>query len=312
MHSLYKLLKSVTVGVVLILLLAASSILATLVPQGEDLAFYYHNFSPTTAWLIVNTGFHRFFRSVLFLLPAVLFFINLGVCTVDRIVGRLIRGAKMRYGPDLIHVGLLLLIAGGITTALVRREGFVYMAEGDRIQLTETVWVSLEDYQFHQYEDGRPKDWISTVSVVDDGRPTVEKYAIEVNHPLRYDGLRVFQTSYATEARVEMIAPDGSSYQMRAGQGVRKEDTMLVLAGVDQAAGLAVFEEWKGHQKTASNRVAQGGKVAEYTIGDIRVLDVTGLKVVSDPGFLPVVIAFTMITVGLALTYIQKIGDNKL
>ncbi len=38
----------------------------------------------------------------------------------------------------------------------------------------------------------------------------------------------------------------------------------------------------------------------------------TGLKAVDDPGVVPVIIAFILIGLGLALTFTQKLGDNKL
>ena len=48
------------------LYITVASILATLVPQGKELAFYYHNYSRALAWSIVTTRFHHFFRYVLF------------------------------------------------------------------------------------------------------------------------------------------------------------------------------------------------------------------------------------------------------
>ncbi|GAH46418.1 unnamed protein product, partial [marine sediment metagenome] len=38
----------------------------------------------------------------------------------------------------------------------------------------------------------------------------------------------------------------------------------------------------------------------------------SGLQVVADPGFIPIIISFIIILTGLIIVLIQKIGDNKL
>jgi cytochrome c biogenesis protein len=309
LNKLYRLLKSVTVGVVLILGLIVLSMLSTFVQQGRDLAFYYHTYGSALGWLIVSTGFNQFFNSVPFLVVSGLFFINLAVCCIDRFVSRVSRGARGRYGPDIVHLGLLLLILGGITTALTRQEGQVWMAVGDEVKLTDEISLALTDYRFVQYPNGRPKDWISTVEVSDSAVPTTKSFSIEVNKPLKIADLKVYQASYSTESRADMIDSGGTVYIIRQGQSFRNEKTLMVFAGIEGEH--AVFEEWEGHNRKGVIRVPSRGEIGPYTLGNPRIVDVTGLTVADDPGYAPVLLALILITAGLTLTYIQKLGDQK-
>ena len=90
MRRLYRLFRSVKLAVALLLLLTA------------------------LAALLAASGLTRLFRSWLFLLPGALLFANLAVCTIARVVERLRGGQRVRFGTELVHAGLLLLIAGGL------------------------------------------------------------------------------------------------------------------------------------------------------------------------------------------------------
>ena len=58
-----------------------------------------------------------------------------------------------------------MLIVGGMFSVVGRRESLVYMGKGDVIRLKGDYAVRLVAYEYQEYEDGRPKDWISTVEV---------------------------------------------------------------------------------------------------------------------------------------------------
>ena len=186
------------------------------------------------------------------------------------------------------------------------------MAVGDEVQLTEEYALRLSAYRFDRYPDGRPRDWVSTVDVTRGQTPVVSAFAVEVNRPLRVGGLKVFQASFARESRATLVDSTGRERLIKSGQALRQGALFLILAGVEESGSKAVFEEWEGHTRRGVVRAAVSEKIGDYVVGDIRELDVTGLKVVDDPGFLPVLAALVLIAAGLSLTYIQKIGDKQL
>ncbi len=310
MLALYKFFRSIRLAVVLILIIAVLSILSTLIPQGKDAAFYFHSYGAFWAQVILTLEFDDFFHSILFLLPVGLFFINLSVCTVDRLVNRERRKARRRHGPDLIHVGLLLLIIGAMFSVFARIESLVYMGEGDEIRLRGRYLIRLVDYEYEEYENGRPKDWISKVEVRRNGELLIPSFSIEVNKPLRIGGVRIYQTSFAREDRALLRDEEGISRPISNGQGFELEGAVVIFRGIE--GNTAVFERWEQHTRTALYRTGIGETVGGYTVAELGSRDVTGLKAVKDPGFIPVVIALIIVAAGLTLTLVQKRKDKEI
>ena len=308
MFALYRFFRSIRLAVVLILIIAVLSIFSTLIPQGRDAAFYFHSYGAFWARVILILDFNDLFRSLLFLVPVGLFFINLSVCAVDRLVRRERRKARRRHGPDLIHIGLLLLIIAAMFSVFGRIESLVYMGEGDAIRLQGQYLIRLLTYEYEEYEDGRPKDWISTVEVRRNGELLFASFPIEVNKPLRIGGVRIYQTSFAREDRALLRDREGIGRPISNGQGFEMEGAVVIFRGIE--GNIAVFERWEQHSRTAVHRAGIGERIGEYTVAELGSRDVTGLKAVKDPGFIPVVIALIIVGAGLTLTLLQKRKDR--
>jgi len=315
--SIYKLFKSIKLAVVLILYITVTSILATLIPQGKELGFYYHAYPSFLSWIIINTGFNNFFTSGFFLVPIVVFIVNLSVCSIDRLVKQIRKTGKKRFGPDILHIGLLVLAVGAIVTFTGRREGFAYLAEGDRVRLPGDYVMELESFEFHTYESGRPKAWISTVNVYDEqGKVIVDSYPIRVNHPLRIGRIKIYQSSYSEEATVTLIHNSGEKKDLKRGYHINVGDELYFFRGVYSGSGNSddvkvVFEKWDGQEITGMVSLGRNQQVGEYRIGKISNHLVTGLQAVVDPGYTTVLIAVILIGLGLSVTYIQKLGEKQ-
>ena len=316
MTSIYGFVKSTKVAVVLLIVIVVLSVIATLVPQGQEEAYYLAEFQPSTARLILSLQLDRFFSSVIFSITLAVFTLNLAACTLDRMVTRLRRRARKRFGPDLIHFGLLVLIVGGIVTLRGRQEATAYLGEGDVMSLSGGYELVVEAYEYFAYDTGRPKDWVTTVSVDREAKRVVEGFRIEVNRPLRVGDLKVYQASYGQEAIAVLVDESGDRKVIRSGEGLEWEKGLLILAGVQGAeeidGNVAVFENWYQHERTGIYRAGAGGGIGEYVLESLSIRDVTGLNVVRDPGYVPVVIALIMVTLGFALTITQKIGDRQI
>ena len=317
MQKLFLFFKSVKLAVVLLIFITVTSILATLVPQGKEIAFYYHTYPSFVASLIVNTQFDNYFRSFLFILSAVLFFINLSVCTVDRFVRELKGKRKRRYGPDMIHVGLLILIIGSLTTFLGRKEGSMYMAEGDEIKLPGGYVVHLETFDYLTYEDGKPKDWISTVDVYKNDELVVDSFPIEVNKPLNVGRIDLFQASYAEQPRVILIDNNGREVIVAEGETLESNDAVYRFAGIyadpdDGNQPAAFIEKYVNRQNTDVIKLKPESEFLDFVTKEFGVYNVTGLQAVIDPGYIPALIGLILAGLGLAITYLQKIGDKEI
>lgn len=174
MKRLLAALGSTRLAIVTLSYLAVACVLSTLVPHS------------------------RFFSSPAFILPAFLFFANLSTCTARRFVAQLRRKGFRRFGPDILHVGLMVLVLGSVWSVGSRQEGAALLTVGQSVNLPDGSVLRLDDFRFERYPDGRPRDWVSVVSIQKQGQTALDHRDIRVNAPLSYAGLTFYQSSYQT------------------------------------------------------------------------------------------------------------------
>lgn len=308
-RKLLRFLKSVKLAVGLIAWMALTGILSTLVPQGREAGFYLQSWPGPVGRLIVGSGFSRFFTSVLFLVPAGLFFVNLAACTVDRFLREIRRPARRRHGPDILHLGLLVLVVGAVLSFSGRQTGYVQLAKGDRVEMAGGRLLVLEDFAYLAYEDGRPRDWISTVRIERDGRDEVGPSALRVNHPLRLGRMSIYQVSHSVESLLAVTDPAGGEHLLGQGDQASQGGATFLFMARDADEDRAVVRiEAAG--RTEVVRLSAGDGAGGFSVQGFRDVDITGLEAVVDPGYPVVIAALVLIMTGLALTFIRKIGDT--
>jgi len=308
-------LRSVKLAVGLLLYLTVGGVLATLIPQGLDQSYYQGHYPKLLAEFILQTRFDRFFTSLLFLFPSLLFILNLAACSVHRFVRELkkVRGPK-RFGPDILHFGLILLSVGAVVSFSSRQEGFVELSVGDKIEIPGGFLLSLVDFQYLTYADGRPKDWISTVKVTKGNETVRERFDIRVNHPLSVGSVTLYQVSHGSQLQLVLEERSGKTLTLTQGERITRGDAALFFMAPDDKTGEGANRKAIIHRVTPAGssviRAGVGDKVGDLAVKSIQQTDITGIEAVSDPGLLPVFAAFIIITIGLALTFFQKIGDR--
>lgn len=297
-------------AVFLIAWLALTGILATLIPQGQDAGAYTAKYGRLLGELIVQTGFSRFFTSILFLIPALAFFVNLSVCTIDRLLRELRKKGRRRHGPDILHLGLMILVIGSVVSFSGKQEGSVSLSVGDKVEMPESRVLELTDFSYETYDDGRPKDWTSTVSVMKDGKIEKEGYAIRVNHPLKLGTMSLYQFSHSAKRALSVADSAGKEHLLDQGGEFSDGGSSLYFMAADDGKGKAVVR-LKSGEKTDVLRVAAGDRAGPFLISGMKDSDITGLHAVVDPGYPVILAALIFVVVGLFLTFIQKLGDMK-
>lgn len=101
-----------------------------------------------------------------------------------------------KFGSDFVHLGLLIILAGGIISGMTgfRRNLFLYEKEILPVPHRDFS-LRLDKFKTDYYASGRVKDWKSTLTVID-GQKEVQTKVVEVNHPLTYKGVVFYQSSY--------------------------------------------------------------------------------------------------------------------
>lgn len=104
----------------------------------------------------------------------------------------------------LSHLGLFLVLYGGLFSAADVKEGHIRIFEGEKEHIAVDsrgnllplpFEIELKDFSIDYYEDGRsPKQFSSALSI--DGRD----FLTGVNHPCRYKGYGIYQSGYDMES----------------------------------------------------------------------------------------------------------------
>ncbi len=325
MKKIIDTLTSLKLAVGLIAYLALTGILATLIPQGLAPEAYRAQYSRLIAELIVQTGFGSFFSSIAFIVPALLFFANLSACTVKRFLRELKKKGPKRFGPDILHLGLMLLMIGAIWSYSGHQEGSVTLAPGEGVNLPDGSVMQLKDFRFERYEDGRPRDWVSVVDLSKDGELVRENFELRVNTPLRYAGLTLYQASYSELSALVLKDTAGREFRMAQGEELSLEGMKLFFMapeGTDPEQAMQLMPPPAGMAAGARAILRVGDEAGERvvrvgqgdTLGPISVLGfrtelATGIQAVLDPGYPLVFLAFILISLGTAFTFIQKLKE---
>jgi cytochrome c biogenesis protein len=256
MKTLIRFFSSVKLAIILLIILAAASILGTLIPQGRSVEEYAARYGQMSG-LFTRLQLTGLYHSVWYLAILGLFALNILVCTLTRLGPKWRRGVrpplgfdaksvgamkvkdkikrnaapadalgelksafgragyKIRseirdgrtnvlarkkiwgiFGSDIVHLGLLVIIAGGILSGLTGSREEMSLKEGQTIAVPGADFeLRLDKFSTEYYPDGSVKDWKSALAVLESGKSVLER-TIEVNHPLQHKGYRFYQSSY--------------------------------------------------------------------------------------------------------------------
>jgi len=100
------------------------------------------------------------------------------------------------FGSDVVHLGLLIILAGGLLSGAAGFRDYLPLREGQTLPAPRSDFgIRLDKFETELYPQGSVKAWKSTLSVVENGRDVLTK-VVAVNHPLAYKGLNFYQSSY--------------------------------------------------------------------------------------------------------------------
>ncbi len=255
-------------------------------------------------------------------------------------------GAKHRlghFGADTVHLGLLVILAGGIVSGLWSVRNEIALREGETVAVPRAGFdIRLDKFETEYYPQGMVKAWKSTVTVVAAGRPA-RAATIEVNRPLSHGGFSFYQTSYgwdwdAAEVEVEATKKSDPTFaktiRARLGERVPVDDKDVTEVAVSrfvpdlvigegntiQTRSLqpnnpaALVEGWKGSEKVFSGWIfanypefdrMHSGKETDlsFVLKTYRAPQVSVLEAARDPGVGLIWAGCILVCAGLFLAF---------
>ena len=304
----YRVLASVQLAVVLIALMIAIAAISTTVPQNREQVFYTNRYGGT-APVITALGIDHTFTSALFLAPVGVFTVNLLFCTIGRVRRELAGSLDQAIGPDIIHLGLILLIASGVLSMATRQERQVLLAAGDSVALAGRYTVSSVDFEMVAYESGEPKDWRTTLSIEKDDR-VVRTAVVGVNRPVRVGMLLIYQYAQGREPFVTLSAVE-EEVTLSTRDVLRSNLGELRFTDIRPDVARASVALVNGQGKRSTREVTVGSAVAGLVVGLVGVRPVSVVLVTYDPALALVLFSFTVIAVGLGITVARRVKAEK-
>ena len=222
-------LSSMSGAVWILVVLAVMSLLGVMIGQGLPPEAYTERYGTVVGSILYRSGLTEIFTSWYFLLFAAVLAVSLLACSFGRL-GRLgaAKGRRRisRAGSLLLHLSMVVILAGGVVTAVFgfRYSAPVYLSAGDEMEVEEggfTVRVDAATTEFT--EEGMVAEYYSDVVVIEDGAE-VHSHRIEVNHPLIWNGVGLYQH--------EMLPAADSVKELVFGIIIRTDGGELPLATI--------------------------------------------------------------------------------
>ena len=135
------------------------------------------------------------------------------------------RGHWREGGSLIFHTAFYVLLAGAVIGKTFGFTGQVGLTEGSAFADTRIAYdfaepgrafglddhrgfvVTLDDFDVSYYPDFTPRDFIGSVTISEDGAP-VRSADIRVNHPLRHDGMTIYQLAFGMAPHIIVRAGD--------------------------------------------------------------------------------------------------------
>jgi cytochrome c biogenesis protein len=111
------------------------------------------------------------------------------------------RGRISRYGPYILHIGLIVVAIAATLKALPGWDvtKSVWIADGETAAVEGLDWqLKSNRFIMELYPNGMPKEYATDLEIIQDGQ-VVKTGRPEVNHPVNWDQYDIYQASFRRE-----------------------------------------------------------------------------------------------------------------
>ncbi|MBV8885510.1 MAG: cytochrome c biogenesis protein [Chroococcidiopsidaceae cyanobacterium CP_BM_RX_35] len=241
------------------------------------------------------------------------------------------KGIVGRLGPIVVHVGIVIILLGGIWGAMTGFVGQEMVPSGETFQVRNIIkagpgaasqipkdWsLRVNRFWIDYTPTGGIDQFYSDMSVLDSQGAEVKRKTIYVNEPLRYRGVTFYQTDWAIAAiRLQLnnspvlqlpMAPLNTNGKGRL-WGTWIPTKPDLSTGVSLLArdlqGMLLIYDVKG-QLIDTLRPGMATKVNGVTLRIVEVVGSTGLQIKADPGIPIVYTGFALLMLGVIMSYVS-------
>ncbi len=227
----------------------------------------------------------------------------------------------------IVHISLIFILLGGLIGSLWGFKGNLFLMEGEtsnqivpfgkKEPIFLNFFLKLNKFKIEFYPNGMPKEYISNVTVIDNGKRI--NALIRVNHPLKYKNITFYQASY------DEIPQFVISIEKNGKKEIKTLNSMLPLSVFNKydifldaymrhqggfiVAKIRIVNENTGEQQ--EDFLIEGRPLVVTFGKDKLILNLVGMKplymsilqVKKDPGVFLVYLGFICMILGLLAVY---------
>jgi cytochrome c biogenesis protein len=241
------------------------------------------------------------------------------------------KNAWSRLGVYAVHLSILVIFAGAILGSTLGFKAGVMLPEG---RVTDTVYetgtgnplplgftLRCDNFNVSFYADGAtPKEFRSDLSVLENGKVTIDKRPIIVNDPLSYKGITFYQSSYEPMQGFNVVITNkatktSQTFQIPFGQKINWKEGGIDFGVINQEVRSRMgdvnrlkvwFFDGQGEpsifwmDNNATQTISRPAATYEFEASQVYA---TGLQVAKDPGVWTVYAGCILMLIGLYVAF---------
>jgi len=255
------------------------------------------------------------------------------------------------FGSDIVHLGLLIIIIGGIISGMSGFRTNLNISEGKTIPVPQADFeLRLDKFVTEYHPNGSVRDWKSTLTVIENGSDVLSK-TIEVNHPLSHKGFVFYQSSYGWDwenPTLEIWAKKKNDpaflkkFELGVGEKAQigeenieiavinfvpdfiiGENNEIATRSLEPNNPAAYIEGWREEEKVFSSwifaKFPDFGRMhsaietdLSFEFKDLRAAQYSGIQMSKDPGVNFIWVGCTLLMVGLFVAFFWPTREIKI
>jgi cytochrome c biogenesis protein len=251
----------------------------------------------------------------------------------DTYMAYAIRGKWSPIIVYVVHLSVLVVLAGALIGSLFGFKGFMQIREGEssslvmltsgRQQMTLPFEVRCEDFDVSFYDTGAPREFRSDLTILTHGQP-VHHQTIRVNDPMTHGGITFYQSTYGSTLKLAEVELQDKAAGISQRLTLPFREIATIPGTQDRVQvveyqpdfsrfgpAVGVVLQKHGEEESSGSWILvnmpdfHGNRIQNYQVKVLRTetAQYTGLQVKKDPGVWLVYAGFTAMLIGIGLAY---------
>ena len=230
------------------------------------------------------------------------------------------KGVFGRFGPILVHFGLIILLIGSTYGNFSRQSLEEYLIPNETIDLindnsNKKLSLKLNNFYIDREDNGAPKQFTSNIEIFSENSSDSFIKEASVNHPIRYKGLTIYQADWSISNLILKI--DDITYQLQLkpvpeigeqiwgivielGEKIKKNYLLTIS---NEYGPIKIFDT-DNFSETDIYLKNKGTEINSSQIEFIQAIPSSGLIIKNDPSVPIIYFSFIIIILGASLSLI--------